>query len=536
MNPEVPLGARVVEDAVVSPTVRVPSRPGKLLMGVFDAQGDYVDGTVLERSFGEQGEPAPQALFGPPVDAPVAEAVFAGPLYFHFGHFLVESLARAWYLAQHPGLPLVWAGQHDWQTTPLRPWQTEILEVLGIDAPPLVAADPLRVARLHVPDLGYRYDDVFHPEHAAFLARYEGPAQVPGERLWLSRSAITTEAHDLNGALVDRRLRAAGWTVSHPERLRVREQLDLLARAEVVAGEEGSAFHALALLTDVGDKQVRVLRRHGPEHRNMHTVGDARQLRQSFHTLEREVVVEARGRVVSKVSASSAETLDVLGVAVSPAGPRGGDWADPAVARVLTGLAPGRLLDVGATSGAPVRAAPAAVRVAVSQQLREDPRVLEEAGVEVFELGLDQYADLFHGEREPFDVVRVAGRRFKDLLEAFRVSTRLAHDGTVWVLGAGAVAGRAAVAVRALHPGHVVERVLAGRTVVFVVRRRPGAPTDVGEVAAIGDEEVRRRTRWLRPVRLRSLAGAPARPARRPRGGPATSAAPAPRSAGRRSP
>lgn len=503
-----PLAARVVTDAVVAPTIRIPSRPEKLLMGVFDAAGDYVDGTVLDRRAGEQGEPAPLGIFTPTVDADVPEAVYAGPLYFHFGHFLLESLARAWYTARHPGLPLVWAAQHDWQGVTLRPWQHEVLEILGITAPPLLAADPTRVARLHVPDLGYRYDDVFHPEHAAFLAAYEGPAPVPGERLWLSRSRIGTDVRDLNADRLEERLARAGWTVGHPERTGVRDQLDALARAEVVAGEEGSAFHALVLLRDVAGKRLHVLRRQGPEHRNMTTVGDARRLDQTFHTLDDEVVLRAKGRVVSKLSASSAEVLDLLDVPVVPAAPvapDGVDWADAAVGRTLTGLDPVRLLDVDAASGAPVAASTAPERVAVSRRLREDPRSLTAAGVAVYELGLADYAAHFHGERAPFDVVRLAGRTLRDVVDAFAASRPLAHPSTVWVLGPGAVAARAAVAVTTLHPGHVAERVLAGRKVVFVVRRVPGVPTDLAEVVAAGDAELARRTRRLRPSSLRRL-------------------------------
>ena len=200
------LAARRVENSVVYPTIRVASHPGKLLMGVFDAADNYVDGTVLDRRAGEQGAPVPRDLLPRPVDAAAPEAIYAGTLYFHFGHFLLESLARSWYAAQRPDIPLVWAGAHTWQDARLRPWQTEILEILGIGNPTMIVADPTRFATLHIPDIGYRYDDQFHPEHAAFLGRYDGPAQVAGERLWLSRSELSHDARDLNAVPTERRL------------------------------------------------------------------------------------------------------------------------------------------------------------------------------------------------------------------------------------------------------------------------------------------------------------------------------------------
>src|SRR5918997_3586890 len=163
------LAVRLIKNSVVYPTIRVASHPGKLLMGVYDENEEYVEDTVLNRRSGEQGAPVPRDLFPVVTDADTPEAIYAGPLYFHFGHFLLESLARAWYAARHPDLPLVWSGQYNWQETPLRPWQREILEVLELRNPTRIIADPTRFEVLHVPDIGYRYDDRFHPEHAEFL-------------------------------------------------------------------------------------------------------------------------------------------------------------------------------------------------------------------------------------------------------------------------------------------------------------------------------------------------------------------------------
>ncbi len=524
--PVAPLSVRMVTDAVVYPTIRVASRPGKLLMGVYDGEGAYVEGTVLDRRSGEQGAPVPRDLY-PPVTAPAQpEAIYAGPLYFHFGHFLIESLARTWYAQRHPEVPLVWAGQHSWQGKRLTRWQLEILRLLGITNPTKILVRPTRYDVLHVPDIGYRYDDWFHPEHAAFLGRYEGPHQVPGSRLWLSRTKIDSEVRDLNGGATERWLAKAGWRIIHPERVSVREQLDALSSAETVAGEEGSAFHVLMLLADVTGKKFHVLRRHGPEHPNMHTVGDARHVDQTFSSVERQVVLQAEGRVVSKISPSSAEVLDILGVGVHEAG-AAPEWSDPVVSQTLDALAPQRLLDVGAASPVPLTGSGAPVRVAVSRRLDADPRVLSRTGVEVYELGLEQYADLFHPGQEPFDVVRLAGRELDEVVESFVLSTRLAYDATVWVLGAGRLAARAALAVRLLHPGHEVLRVLVQRKVVFLVRRAPGEPGDVAGVEKLSAAEVGRRLRWVRPVRLRRLRetanGSSTDPSPDPGPGPAAS-------------
>ena len=488
------LSARLIKNAVVYPTIRVASHPGKLLMGVYDGDDHFVDDSVLNRRSGEQGAPVPRDLFPLVVDSDEPEAIYAGPLYFHYGHFLLESLARTWYAQQYPEIPLVWAGAHTWQGYELRPWQREILDILMIKNPPRITADPARYERLHIPDIGFRYDDRFHPQHAAFLGRYEGPAQVSGHRLWLSRSKVGSNVRDLNAVPTERRLSYAGWTVAHPETLSIRQQLDHLARAEIVAGEEGSAFHSLILLKDVTAKRFHIFRRRGPEHRSLHTIGDARQVNQSFHTLERERVLRATGRVVLKLNPNSSEILDTLKVPVPAATPSGGD---PILERALAYFEPRSFLDVGSSTPHLVVGSTAPTRVAVSPHFAFDPRTYAASGVDFYELGLTRYANLFHENRDGFDVIRVAGSKLERVLAFFRVSKRVAHEDTTWILGSGELAARAALAIRFTHPGFSARRLFVQGRAVFIAQRLPAAPVSEADVGQWSAAEVKKRSRWL---------------------------------------
>lgn len=503
-----PLAVRLIKNSVVYPTIRVASHPGKLLMGVYDEDDAYVEDTVLDRRSGEQGAPVPRDLFPVVTDADAPEAIYAGPLYFHFGHFLLESLARAWYAGQHPDVPFVWAGAHTWQRSELKGWQREILDILEITNPTRIIADPARFEVLHVPDLGYRYDDRFHPEHAAFLGRYEGPAQVRHRRLWLSRSKTEGKVRDLNSGPTERRLAHAGWTIAHPETLSIREQLDHLARAEIVAGEEGSAFHTLILLKDVSAKKFHIIRRYGREHPNMHTIGDVRQVDQSFHSLEQEWVLRAEGRVVSKLTPSSSEILDILDIGVPAAPDPTTASADEAVlGRALANYQPRSFLDVGARTPHLVVGSTAPTRVAVSQSFEFDPRSYAGSGIDIYELGLTRYANLYHEDRAPFDVIRITGSVFARIMAAFRVSRRLADEGTTWILGTGDLAARAALAIRLTYPGFTARRLFVRRTPVYVARRVPGEPVNEAGVGELSATDVRKRVRWLPPTGL----GGPAR-------------------------
>ena len=150
------LSVRLIDGCTAYPWTRVATRPGELLMGVFDRDGRYVEGSAIDRRSGERGAPVPLGLYAEPIPEPEPEAIYAGLLSVHFGHFLVEGLARAWYAARHPQLPFVWAGNPDLQIKGLLPWQLEILDILGIENPTRVLVDPTGYDLLHVPDIGFR--------------------------------------------------------------------------------------------------------------------------------------------------------------------------------------------------------------------------------------------------------------------------------------------------------------------------------------------------------------------------------------------
>src|SRR3712207_1817856 len=106
----------------------------------------------------------------------------------------------------------------------------------------------------------------------------------------------------------------------------------------------------------------------------MPTSGDARRGDQTFYTLEREWVLQAEGRVVSKLTPNSSEILDILDVRVPAAADPASASADDAIlGRALANFEPQRFLDVGARSPHLVVGSTAPTRVAVSQSFEFDP-------------------------------------------------------------------------------------------------------------------------------------------------------------------
>ncbi|MGK9219080.1 MULTISPECIES: glycosyltransferase family 61 protein [unclassified Microbacterium] len=466
-----PLSARVVSDAVVYPVLRrrePESEHDVLLMGVFDANGDYVERTVTDRRSGERGAPLPREEHAQTVDDEPIQAVYAGKLHMHFGHFILESAARLWWAAAHPDVEIVWTAEHDWQDESFRPWQREILDILGVRNPIRFITRPTRFRTLHVPDIGYRYDDWIHPDHARFLAQHRGPSAQPGRRLWLSRGAIDSGIRDLGSDAAERHLRAAGWTVVNPERMSVREQLDQISRAEVIGGEEGSAFHAILLLADVGARRFEVVRRRGPEHRNFRTIGEARDVDQRFHSLAGERILHAEGRDVTKLSRSAVALLDALEVPRAlPLAPRAGDRAAAAIARERKVQ---RLLEVGARTAFAAASSGARTVLVVSTRLEEDPRAYRALDGRVDELPLARYRELFVETPGTYDLIRIAGETAEEVLRDVDASAEFATADTVWVLDDDA-AGREAAAALREREGTVVRHERAGGETAWTVAR-----------------------------------------------------------------
>ena len=136
-----------------------------------------------------------------------------------------------------------------------------------------------------------------------------------------------------------------------------------------------------------------------------------------------------------------------------------------------------------------------------------DPRTYAASGIDFYELRLSQYAYLFHEGRGRFDVIRITGAEFEEVMASFRVSKRLAHEGTTWILGSGDLAARAALAIRMTHPGFTARRLFVQRTTAYVVQRVLGEPVNEADVGRLSSAEVKRRIRWLPPAGLRRMGG-----------------------------
>ena len=92
------------------------------------------------------------------------------------------------------------------------------------------------------------------------MGRFDAAPEGFGPRIWLSRTQVVPRRRSRGETALQDALVARGWRIVHPQRLTVAEQLRLLSGPGVVAGLEGSAFHAAVLLRGSAARFI-VLRR-----------------------------------------------------------------------------------------------------------------------------------------------------------------------------------------------------------------------------------------------------------------------------------
>lgn len=236
------LGVACFDNVTVSPLMVQEGAPLHRRFAAHDAEGRFVDAMRLRRSYAASGDlpPVTEAEHVP------GETVYAGYLDPHFGHFLVESLSRAWYLRDNPGARLCW---HVRTRRRLPAWQLDLFAMFGLDPARFLIIDRnYRFERLIVPDPGAVIDRFYHPRQVVAMQTWPFATPVPGRRIWLSRSRYgATLGRVQREEEVEAVLRDRGWHIFHPEDHSIAEQLAAIGDAETLAGIEGSAFHIVLL-------------------------------------------------------------------------------------------------------------------------------------------------------------------------------------------------------------------------------------------------------------------------------------------------
>jgi capsular polysaccharide biosynthesis protein len=283
---DIPLTAEALEDAFVSARTSGHAVEGSEDVRTYSGAVYRSDGRLVEEFIAHEQQQAPHraARMRNPVSIepnrlsaakPIdATCVYLGDLSRHFGHFLLESLARAWHLTRcHPAPLVVFHGGAQ-TLAALGPFAHTIFRALDVDPSKVIMAhEDLRVRQLILPAAQYLntvkgspgmcvvFDHLREKLLASQPARSRTPGKVYMTRRNLSPTALAGGERRgfLNEHEAEDLFRRRGYEVVSPENLPFEEQVAIVANATHVAGLSGAALH-LILLNSRPDTKLIELR------------------------------------------------------------------------------------------------------------------------------------------------------------------------------------------------------------------------------------------------------------------------------------
>lgn len=205
--------------------------------------------------------------------------LFAGPLWNHFGHILVDSIHRLWAYDGHDAIVFSGVvglrGVHtpdDLRLWVYPPLVDKLLAMIGNDAPVFIVREPTIFEHLDVPEAGAVWKmhvKTFYREH---LCRYQRDIEMltrdiapTGRRLYYPRTHLLSEGGILGSSYFASALSTNGFTVCHPEKLSLEQQFANLLKADQIVFDEGSSVHLSELFDYLPAKAYMLPRRAGDD-------------------------------------------------------------------------------------------------------------------------------------------------------------------------------------------------------------------------------------------------------------------------------
>lgn len=209
------------------------------------------------------------------VDAPL---LWGGAMPGHFGHFIADYSTRILQSrAAHPMLKVGFIAPRRTQPAKIAPYLWEILDWLSLAKEDVLLVDrPLRVGTLHVAaqaeQLGGDVAAGIGPSPAYLHLleqnqKRQGLQPVESDVVYVSRAGLagTTKGHHAGEGYLVSLLQGLGVQILTPEKVSLRQQLQIYAGARHLIFAEGSALHGRQLLGRVDQTVTVLLRRPNSE-------------------------------------------------------------------------------------------------------------------------------------------------------------------------------------------------------------------------------------------------------------------------------
>ncbi|WP_443751192.1 glycosyltransferase family 61 protein [Asticcacaulis solisilvae] len=178
------------------------------------------------------------------------EVYFAGHAWAHYGHFLMDAMARFWALEDFPDtMPVLYTDRLAKGYKDL-PYVSPVIDALGLRDRAFSVDRPTRFKKLILPTASMQNVHRVYHAHARphiatarFLLK-DYASQFKDKRVYLSRSKLGKNLRQSGQeAMLEDRLKGDGFVVVYPETLSLIQQVDIFNNAASIAGTAGSAFH-----------------------------------------------------------------------------------------------------------------------------------------------------------------------------------------------------------------------------------------------------------------------------------------------------
>lgn len=257
-----------LKGAIVVPPPKGDANRSVSKSGVLDANGRFVENSITWRNTNQINLEPDMPPAGDIVDLP-GNYMFAGHLFGHFGHFLVESICRFWAIPLLEGKIDGIAFVPKFQNRPQYVLSVfePMIKMLGVDVPCINIEDPTRVENLYVPQQGFGMFEMIEgaPEFRDWV-KTAGRNVTPkgAEKIYVSRSALPPARGSLLGeGRIEAMLEAEGYEIFHPQKFNFEEQIAAYKAARYIISVDGSPLHMAALVGDKDQKIACIARRAG---------------------------------------------------------------------------------------------------------------------------------------------------------------------------------------------------------------------------------------------------------------------------------
>jgi hypothetical protein len=248
----------VVEDAIFVPNREVANTgQSKVIGGIIRPDGQPIESAQLHRKGGKHFGGLVEQITVTPERELEEDVIYLGPLFNHYGRFLLESLARVWYLGSvDPFVKVCFNNTTSAKDAKLveeayAPWVFKLLSLFGIPRERILALEePMRLRRAICPEplfeqLYSAHADMVRPfrEVGARVAADVVPSEQP---LYLSRRRLTSAQRPVVGeSELEDLLRAQGFAIKYPETMTFVDQIRLINSHRDIFSAVGSAAHSI---------------------------------------------------------------------------------------------------------------------------------------------------------------------------------------------------------------------------------------------------------------------------------------------------